>query len=74
MAEKKATILVKSKPERFRRAGIAFTRDGVEIDPATLTDAQLAAIRAEPNLIVIGDDAEDAKGEGKKAPAKKAGK
>lgn len=66
MAEKKATITVKSKPERLRRAGIEFTREGVELDPATLTEEQAEAINAEPLLVVEGGAVE-----GKKAPAKK---
>jgi hypothetical protein len=70
MAEKKAAaIVVKSKGERFRRAGIEFTRDGVEIDPAELTAEQAEAINNEPNLVVVGGDLVGTK----KAAAKKAG-
>lgn len=69
MAEKKvATIVVKSKGERFRRAGIEFTRDGVEVDPAELTAEQAEAINNEPNLVVVGELVGT-----KKAAAKKAG-
>ena len=75
MSEKKTHILVKSKTERFRRAGIEFTRAGVELDPAELTAEQAEAINDEPNLVIVGGDIEagetPAKVEGKK-PAKKA--
>lgn len=46
-------IIVKSKPESFRRAGFAFTREGVELDTAKLKKEQLEAIEAEPNLVVV---------------------
>lgn len=51
---KQNTILVKSKSERFRRAGIEFTRAGVELGPKDLTEAQAEAIANEPMLIVVG--------------------
>lgn len=64
-------MIVKTKFEGgFRRAGIHFTREGVEIDPATLDAGQLAAIRAEPSL-VITDDAPEADGKPPKTKAKK---
>lgn len=44
-------IIVKSAPETFRRAGIAFNREGVVLDTADLSKEQLAAIKAEPNLV-----------------------
>lgn len=43
---------VKSRAPHFWRAGIKFTRAGVDVDPSTLTAEQLDAIRAERNLIV----------------------
>jgi len=73
MAEKNTTILVKSKTERFRRAGIEFTREGIELDPADLTEAQAEAINGEPNLVVVGDELEGTKAAGG-APAKKKGR
>lgn len=63
-------MIVKSKSERgFWRAGIHFTREGVEIDPATLDAGQLAAIRAEPALIIT-DDTPEADDKPTKAKAK----
>lgn len=75
---KKTTITVKSKSERgFRRAGITFTRAGVELDPATLKKRDLDAIVNEPNLVVIGSvesEAVDKAAADKAAAAKGAGK
>lgn len=68
--KKAVTILVKSKTERLRRAGIEFTREGVELDPADLTEAQAEAINAEPLLVVVGGEIEGTKPE-KKSGAKK---
>lgn len=65
-------ITIKSKPERLRRAGIEFTRAGVELDTAELTQEQVDAISAEP-LLVIADAAELVAGK-KPAKSKKAGK
>lgn len=45
-------IIVKSVSEGFRRAGHAFTRDGVVLDTADLTAEQLEAIQAERMLVV----------------------
>jgi hypothetical protein len=45
-------ILVQSKPERFRRADIEFTREGVVLDTDKLKKEQLEAIKAEPMLVV----------------------
>jgi len=65
-------ITVKSKGERFRRAGIEFSRAGVELDTDELTQEQVDAIQAEPNLVIVGD-AEIVGGK-KPAKAKKADK
>lgn len=47
-------IIVKSKsPKGFRRAGIAFTREGVELDTSKLKKGQLDAIENEPNLVIV---------------------
>lgn len=43
-------VTIKSKGERFRRAGIEFTRAGVEVDSADLTPEQMLAIASEPQL------------------------
>lgn len=45
-------LLVCSKPPRFRRAGIEFTREKIEIETADLTDQQLEAIYNESMLVV----------------------
>ena len=39
--------------DSFRRAGIVFTRDGVDIDPNALDETQLQAIIDEPELEVV---------------------
>ena len=46
------TIHVASRAPSFWRAGIKFTRAGVDMDATQLTAEQLDAIRAEPALIV----------------------
>jgi len=69
----KNTLFVKSKlPNGFRRAGLAFDRNGVDVDPRELTEAQLDAILNEPNLIVVGAEAESADGRAKREFAEKA--
>lgn len=45
-------IQVHSKPPRFRRAGIEFTREKRVLDTHDLTTEQLAAIEAETMLVV----------------------
>lgn len=50
-----AKITVKSRAEKFRRAGIDFTREGIELDTSELTAEQAAAIAEEPALIVLGE-------------------
>jgi hypothetical protein len=59
-------ITVKSKPERFRRAGIEFNRAGVELDTDKLKKGQLEAIQAEPNLVIAGDAPAEPKKKGAK--------
>lgn len=55
-------IIVKSKPERgFRRAGIQFTREGVELDTSKLKKGVLEDLQAEPNLVI--SEAEEKKTE-----------
>lgn len=45
-------IIVKSAVDGFRRAGYAFTREGVTLDTKDLTKDQLKALRDEPRLSV----------------------
>ena len=45
-------IFVRSMPDTFRRSGFTFTREGVGIALALLTQAQLKAIEDEPLLNV----------------------
>lgn len=56
---KAAALFVRSRRESFRRAGITFDRQGVRIALAGLSAAQVAALKAEPQLIVeaIGEPA-----------------
>lgn len=62
------SIIVKTRRlERFRRAGLEFTRVGVELDIGTLSKEQLAAIEAEPNLRV--EPVEDASADPEKKAA-----
>ena len=51
-------ITVKSKGERFRRAGIEFSRAGVELDTDELTQEQVLAIASEPQLVTLVDGKE----------------
>lgn len=47
-------INVKAKAERgFYRAGLFFTREGVDLETAELSKEQLRAIQEEPNLTVV---------------------
>ncbi|HBO0784615.1 hypothetical protein KUC85_00930 [Pseudomonas aeruginosa] len=45
-------IFVRSYPPTFRRAGFAFTSEGIGIALSALTEAQLRAIKEEPQLRV----------------------
>lgn len=67
-------IIIRSAALRFRRAGIEFTRDGVTVDTGDLSEDQLAAIEAEPQLSVrpADDDPDQADSKADKKP--KAGK
>jgi len=63
----KATkFLVRSVGESFWRAGLHFTREGVEVDASELTSAQQEAIRAERQLTVSPVPAETAADDVKK--------
>ena len=67
-------IIVKSKAEiGFWRAGIHFTREGVELDTGKLKKGALEAIENEPNLVVVKpaeSDADRKKREAEEAKAK----
>lgn len=45
-------IIVKSRGERFRRAGLSFTREGVELDTAKLKKGVFEQLEAEPQLVI----------------------
>jgi hypothetical protein len=45
-------LVVKSVANSFRRIGLAFTREATHLDPSLLTDAQVTALKSEPNLSV----------------------
>lgn len=45
-------IKVTAKTDRFRRAGLAFTREPVELDTEDLSKKQLEALKSEPMLVV----------------------
>lgn len=45
-------INVRSKGPHFRRAGLAFTAEGVAIDTDKLSKEQLKAIESEPQLVI----------------------
>lgn len=66
----KITVSTAPGVTRFRRAGIEFGRDPVELNPKKLGEDVLAAILAEPRLIVT--EVEDKKGDDKKGDDKKA--
>lgn len=51
-------LRVQAKAARFRRAGLTFGREEQVIALDKLTDEQVAAIKAEPMLAVIEDEAE----------------
>ncbi len=53
--EKKTTgprLHVRSVGDRFRRCGRAFDRSGTLLDPAELSEDEIATLVAEPNLVV----------------------
>ncbi|HZF97875.1 MAG TPA: HI1506-related protein [Pseudoxanthomonas sp.] len=56
-------IIVKSKSERgFRRAGMQFTREGVELHTSKLEEGVLEELQAEPNLVITEMSEEEAGG------------
>ncbi len=44
-------LRVASKGRSFRRAGLAFTQEPRDLDPAELTEEQIKALCEEPNLV-----------------------
>jgi hypothetical protein len=54
MANKKVQVLqVTAKRAGFRRAGIAFGPETVTLPVAALSKEQVAALKAEPMLVVV---------------------
>lgn len=51
------TVSVSSRPERFRRAGLEFTREAREVE---VDEKTLAALEAEPMLAVARVEAKGA--------------
>ncbi|MCP1375386.1 HI1506-related protein [Dyella lutea] len=45
-------LVVKSVAKTFRRIGLAFTNEATHLDPSLLSADQVAALKAEPNLVV----------------------
>lgn len=45
-------IKVRSKSPSFRRAGLSFTKEAVDLNTEDLSKKQLAALKAEPMLII----------------------
>jgi len=54
-AIKRNVLKVRALGERFRRAGLSFGPRETVLDVDTLTDEQLAALKAEPRLAVVED-------------------
>lgn len=67
-----AKVLIRSARASFRRAGITATRAGTVVDTDDLTQAQMEALVAEPQ-ISIGPVPEDADGDAE-ADTKAAGR
>lgn len=68
-------ITVRTKHGKpFRRAGLAFGKEGLVLKTADLTDEQLEAIEAEPMLIVEKQKASKPKAATKKATRASKGK
>ncbi|MBA6088591.1 hypothetical protein H4C81_06750 [Pseudomonas monteilii] len=53
-------VVIKSKTDGFRRAGIAHRAEGTYYPDGTLTDQQLAMMRDDPHLLVVEGVQEDA--------------
>lgn len=48
-------LRIRAKGDRFRRCGMTFTREESVVDINTLSEADVAALLAEPALTVIED-------------------
>lgn len=48
-----AVLQITSRPKNFRRAGFAFSHDTTTLRVDQLEKNQIAALKAEPNLVVI---------------------
>ena len=57
---------IKSKKAGFRRCGVAHPAELVEYPDSRFSKAEIAALKAEPMLIVEEADGEKPKGKGKK--------
>ncbi len=51
-SKKRAALRISSKADGFRRAGLAFTREPIDVPLENLTKEQIAALKAEPMLVV----------------------
>lgn len=51
-AKTKLALRISAKTDNFRRAGLAFTRTPIDMPMDDLTQAQIAALKAEPMLVV----------------------
>lgn len=59
MAKKKQAVLqVTARPDKFRRAGFTFTREVTTLVLKDLKKEQIAALKEEPNLVVIETEVE----------------
>lgn len=58
MAKKVKVLQVTSKRPSFRRAGFEFGPEAVTLEVANLSKDQVAALKAEPNLVVVEGEAE----------------
>ncbi|CAA0111649.1 Uncharacterised protein [BD1-7 clade bacterium] len=50
--KKPQTVFIRSRGPKFRRAGISFTQEAIEVDVAELTDAQRQALQGESQLVI----------------------
>lgn len=58
MAKKVKVLQVTSKRPSFRRAGLEFGADAVTLELASLSKDQVAALKAEPYLVVVEGETE----------------
>lgn len=55
----KIVLIVRAVVPRFRRAGLAFTKNPTTLVRADLTDDQIKQLKEEPNLVVTEGTVED---------------